>query len=140
MKQNIVIFSVLTGYFVVLAAIYTWWHIAHFGEIEWGGSFGILASGIMSAFIGFYLNLHYRKQGGELAEDIDTADIDDGDPELGEFSPWSWWPLALAAAITVFAIGLAIGFGYWLTFFAAPFILLAVVGLVFEYYRGYHAR
>ncbi|WEK62914.1 MAG: cytochrome c oxidase subunit 4 [Candidatus Microbacterium colombiense] len=35
--------------------------------------------------------------------------MDDGDPELGEFSPWSWWPIVLAGSAAVFVVGLAVG-------------------------------
>ena len=51
----------------------------------------------------------HKAQGGELPEDILTADIDDGDPELGEFSPWSWWPIVLALSAAIVFIGLAVG-------------------------------
>ena len=47
----------------------------------------------MGILIAFYLGRVHNAQGGELPEDILTSDIDDGDPELGEFSPWSWWPI-----------------------------------------------
>ena len=40
----------------------------------------------MSVMIGFYVDRVYRSQGGELPEDTLTADIDDGDPEMGEFT------------------------------------------------------
>ena len=75
-----------------------------------------------------------------LVEDIDDSDIDDGDPELGEFSPWSWWPIVLAFALALFILGLCIGFNFWLTFLSAPIVLVAVVGWVYEYYRGHFAR
>ena len=44
-----------------------------------------------------------------LAEAQRCADIDDGDPELGEYSPWSWWPIVLAASAAIAAVGLAVG-------------------------------
>ena len=100
MKSNIVIYYILTTFFLIVAAMYTVWHmISYNGEIEWAGSMALLACSILFAFIAYYLNLHYKKQGGELTEDLLEADIDDGDPEIGEFSPWSWWPIILAGAI-----------------------------------------
>lgn len=141
MKSNIVIYGILTGYFALLASIYTFWHMsAYNGAIEWAGTLCILGSGFMTAFYVGYLRLHYKKQGGELHEDRLDADIDDADPELGEFSPWSWWPLVLAFGIAIVTLGLCIGVNYWLAFYGAPLVLVGVVGLIFEYYRGNFAR
>ena len=92
----------------------------------------------MAALIGFYLVLQIRRQGGELPEDSLVADIDDGDPEVGEFSPWSWWPLVLASSAAIFLIGLAIG--TWLSWIGSAIFVVALVGWTYEYYRGYFAR
>lgn len=141
MKSNIVILCFLTAYFVVLAGIYTFWHMsAYNGEIEWAGSLAILGSALLTSFIAFYLNLHYRKQGGQLVEDREEADIDDADPELGEFSPWSWWPFVLAGGIAVVTLGMCIGYIFWLAMFSVPLVLVGVVGFVYEHYRGNFAR
>ena len=90
--------------------------------------------------IAVYLWLVQKKQGGVLIEDLDDSDIDDGDPEIGEFSPWSWWPLVLALSLSLVVLGLCIGFNFWLTFLSAPLVLIGVIGWVFEYYRGHFAR
>lgn len=140
MKSNVVIFTILTVYFVVVAAIYTVWNVMIHGRLEWAGSLAILLSGGLTGFIAAYLALSNKKQGGVLAEDRLDADIDDGDPEIGEFSPWSWWPLFLAFAISVVVLGLCIGFNFWLTFLGLPLVLVGVVGWVYEYYRGNFAR
>jgi hypothetical protein len=79
-----------------------------------------------------------KAQRGELPEDSLTADIDDGDPEMGEFSPWSWWPIVLAGSAAIAAIGLAVG--SWLVPVAFGIFVIAIVGWVYEYYRGYFAR
>ncbi|WP_166984796.1 cytochrome c oxidase subunit 4 [Canibacter zhoujuaniae] len=140
MKSNIVIYSVLAVYFFVIATLYTVWHmIAYNGEVEWAGSLAVAGSGFLALFYVGYLTLNYRKQGGQLLEDQAEADIDDADPEIGEFSPWSWWPLLLAFGIAVVTLGLCIN-GYWLAFYGGPIALLGVVGLIFEYYRGNFAR
>lgn len=140
MKSSVVLFTVLTAYFLIVAVVYTVWNLLVHGYIEWAGSVAVLLSGGLSAFIASYLALNKRKQGGELVEDRLDADIDDGDPELGEFSPWSWWPIFLAFAVSVFVLGLCIGFHFWLTFLAIPLIVVAIVGWVYEYYRGHFAR
>ena len=140
MKSNIVIFWILTAYLVLLAAVYTVWNLIDHGGVEWVGSTAILLSGALTGFIAFYLQLTRSKQGGELIEDLEDSDIDDGDPELGEFSPWSWWPIVLAFGASLVILGLCVGFEFWLAFLAAPIVLVGVVGWVYEYYRGNFAR
>ena len=136
--------AILTVFFVIVAAVYTVWSIlAHPGrplvnQIEWVGTIALLLCGIMAALIGFYLVLQIRRQGGELPEDSLVADIDDGDPEVGEFSPWSWWPLVLASSAAIFLIGLAIG--TWLSWIGSAIFVVALVGWTYKYYRGYFAR
>lgn len=140
MKSNIVIFWVLTVYFALLGVVYTGWNYLTHARLEWAGSLALLGCAAMGAMWAYYLGLVQKKQGGVLTEDIPDSDIDDGDPELGEFSPWSWWPMMLSASIAVFFLGLCIGFNFWMTFLSVPFILVSIVGWVYEYYRGYFAR
>lgn len=140
MKSNIVIFGILTCYFFLLATIYTVWNLISNGYVEWAGTVSIGLAAGLTAFISVYLWLVQKKQGGVLVEDREDTDIDDGDPEIGEFSPWSWWPLVLAFALSVLILGICVGFNFWLSFLALPLVLVALVGWVFEYYRGQFAR
>ncbi|QZY52003.1 cytochrome c oxidase subunit 4 [Leucobacter tenebrionis] len=140
MKSNIFIFWLLTAYFLLLASVYTVWNLIAHGYIEWAGSTTILLSGGLTGFIAFYLGLVKRKQGGVLIEDRLEADIDDGDPELGEFSPWSWWPLFLAFGASMVVLGMCVGFNFWLSFLTLPLVIVGIVGWVYEYYRGNFAR
>jgi hypothetical protein len=138
MKTNIVVLWVLAVYFYVLTAVYTAWAIIDTGVVEWIGSIAIGLSGILATFIAFYLQVQLRNQGGVLPEDRLDADIDDGDPELGFYSPWSWWPLMLAAGAAIAMLGFSVGI--WVAFYAIPVVLIALVGWTYEYYRGYFAR
>jgi ribose/xylose/arabinose/galactoside ABC-type transport system permease subunit len=138
MKTNIVVLWVLTAYFVVLTAVYTVWAIIDTGELEWIGTIAIGLSGGLVALIAYYLQVQLKNQGGVLPEDRLDADIDDGDPELGFFSPWSWWPLMLAAGAAIAMVGLSVGI--WVALYGLPLILIALVGWTYEYYRGYFAR
>lgn len=140
MKSNVVIFSILTAYFVIVASVYTVWNLISNDRIEWAGSLAILLSGGLTGFIAAYLSLVQKKQGGVLVEDQLESDIDDGDPEIGEFSPWSWWPIFLAFSIAMVILGLCVGFNFWLAFLSLPLVVVGVVGWVYEYYRGYFAR
>jgi hypothetical protein len=138
MKTNIVVLWVMALYFFVLTAVYTVWAIIDTGVVEWIGTIAIGLSGILATFIAFYLQVELRNQGGVLPEDRLDADIDDGDPELGFYSPWSWWPMMLAAGAAIAMLGFAVG--TWVAFYAIPVVLIALVGWSFEYYRGYFAR
>ena len=144
MKTNANLWWILTVFFLIVAVTYTVWSIiAHpdlewFHAIEWVGSVALLFTSAMGALIAFYVGRVHKAQRGELPEDTLTADIDDGDPEMGEFSPWSWWPIVLASSAALAMLGLAVG-QFLLPIGVAVFVV-AIVGWVYEYYRGYFAR
>lgn len=152
MKVNAVIFWVLAVFFVIVAAIYTGWswmvsnqQIEEYaqrvgaggitaGHPEWAGTVTLWLCAVLGGFLAFYVGKSYKSQGGELPEDRLDANIDDGDPELGHFSPWSWWPIVLAGSASLLLLGFAVGI--WITFIGAALTLIAVVGWTYEYYRG----
>ncbi|MGX5770868.1 aa3-type cytochrome oxidase subunit IV [Microbacterium trichothecenolyticum] len=144
MRTNTGLWWLLSLFFLAVTVIYTVWNIiAHpnlpwYNAIEWVGSVALLFTALMGALIAFYIGKVHQAQGGELPEDILTSDIDDGDPELGEFSPWSWWPIVLAFSASLAMIGLAVG--AWLMPIGIAVFVVAIVGWVYEYYRGYFAR
>ncbi|MBP1325348.1 hypothetical protein JOF28_000580 [Leucobacter exalbidus] len=141
MKANAVIFTILTAYFVVVAATYVIWNFITHGYVEWAGTTALVLGGGLTGFIAFYLMLVIKKQGGgDTPQDQLEADINDADPELGEFSPWSWWPVFLAFGCSIVMLGLAVGFQFWLSFLTIPLVAIGVVGWVYEYYRGVFAR
>ena len=144
MKTNVNLWWILAAFFLLVTGVYTGWNIIEhsdrpwFHAIEWVGTVALLFTVFMSVMIAFYVDRVHRAQGGELPEDVLTADIDDGDPEMGEFSPWSWWPLVLALSASLGILGLAVG-TFLLPIGLALFVV-AIVGWVYEYYRGYFAR
>ncbi|WP_424445609.1 cytochrome c oxidase subunit 4 [Microbacterium sp. CH-015] len=144
MKTNVNLWWILAAFFLLVTGVYTGWNIIEhsdrpwFHAIEWVGTVALLFTMFMSVMIAFYVDRVHRAQGGELPEDVLTADIDDGDPEIGEFSPWSWWPLVLALSASLGILGLAVG-TFLLPIGLAVFVV-AIVGWVYEYYRGYFAR
>jgi hypothetical protein len=142
MRANVILFWLLAVFLAIIAAVYGVWTAASGIEVnggpEWAGMIAISLAAILSAFIAFYLGRVHKAQGAELPEDRLDANIDDGDPELGFFSPWSWWPIVLAGAAALGFLGLAVGF--WISFIAVPIVLIALVGWVYEYYRGNFAR
>lgn len=138
MKTNIVVLWVMTVYFVLVAIAYTIWALISTNEVEWVGTIAILLSGGLATLIAFYLQIQFKNQGGELPEDRLDAEIDDGDPELGFFSPWSWWPIMLGLGAAIAMLGMSVGF--WIALYSIPLVLIALVGWTYEYYRGYFAR
>ena len=140
MRANVILFWILAAFFTLASAIYIFWTIIDEREpgVEWVGLVALSLCAVLSAFIAFYLGRVHREQGAELPEDRLDANIDDGDAELGFFSPWSWWPIMLAGSAALFFLGLAVGF--WIAFIALPLGIVSLVGWVYEYYRGNFAR
>ncbi|HEU4806801.1 MAG TPA: cytochrome c oxidase subunit 4 [Homoserinimonas sp.] len=147
MKGNVVLFWALCAFFAAAALLYIVWSALFAetgiftitpgddgGHVEWVGALALGLCSVMFAFLAFYVGKSHKSQGGELPEDRTDANIDDGDPELGHFSPWSWWPILLAGAASLIVLGIAIG--YWITFIGVAFLLITLVGWVYEYYRG----
>jgi hypothetical protein len=144
MRTNGGLWWLLAGFFLLMTVVYTAWAIFTSPDQSWYtglepvGSVALLFATLMAALIAFYIGRVHKAQGGELPEDVLTADIDDGDPELGEFSPWSWWPIVLAFSAAIGILGLAVG--TWLFPIGLAIFAVAIVGWVYEYYRGYFAR
>jgi hypothetical protein len=152
MNTNARLFWILAGFFLVADAAYITWSLIDYAQrvanepsggipgpsIEWVGAVGIALTGVLSAFIAFYLGRSHRSVGGELPEDRLDADIDDGDAEQGFFSPWSWWPMMLALGAAMVFLGIAIG--VWISFIGATITIISLIGWVYEYYRGNFAR
>jgi hypothetical protein len=139
MRANSVIFWILAIFFGLMAVVYTLWSLEYYhGHVEYVGTVALTLSALLGVFLAFFLGRTAKGFGGVLPEDRLDANIDDADPEMGHFSPWSWWPFILGAAIAVVALGLAVGF--WIAFIGAPILLVALVGWVYEYYRGHFAR
>jgi len=144
------LFWVLAAFFVLATVVYTVWTYQYEvqqlatdpsggrGSIEWAGTVGLALCAALSVLIAFYLRRSYRGQGGELPEDRMDAEIDDGDAEQGHFSPWSWWPLILAFSAALVFLGIAVG--VWLAIIGGAIFVVAIVGWVYEYYRGFFAR
>jgi hypothetical protein len=137
MKTNAKLFLLLTAFYLVDAIVYGAWTYNATGEVEIIGTAAIGMLVFLSGFIYFYLN-NTIKHAGVLPEDVETANIEDGDAEIGFFSPWSWWPLALGFFASIVFASMAVG--WWLTFVSVPLALVALIGLVFEYSRGQHAH
>jgi hypothetical protein len=123
------------GYFLWGALDHTFGNDSDVGGWEPVGVVGLALVGALCSLISFYTWRLHRAQGGELPEDRPEALIDDGEAEQGFFSPWSWWPITLGASVALMFLGLAVG--NWICFIAVPLAGVSVVGLIYEYQRGY---
>jgi hypothetical protein len=118
-------------FFGVVAVIY--WVFSE----EPAGTTALAFTGGLALLVGFY-TLFTGRRVGARPEDRSDGDIEEVAGEYGFFSPHSSWPLptALGAAVT----GLGLIFGWWLVFLGVIILGFAVLGMVFEYYRGEHSH
>ena len=151
MRANVILFWILAGFFLLATVVYTVWSwifntqdlatksISGPGApIEWVGTVALGLCAVLAAFIAFYLGRVQAAQGGMLPEDSVNANIDDGDPEVGFYSPFSWWPILLAASAALLFLGLAVGI--WISIIGVGIGVITLVGWTYEYYRGFFAR
>ena len=125
------LFGLGTLTYVILGLIY--WFMSR----DAIGTTLLALTGGLAFLIAFYV-LYTDKRLGLLPEDIETALISDIDPDYGFFSPSSWWPFVIAAAVFIFVLGFV--FATWMMVLGVFAILMAVNGLIFEYYRGEFAK
>lgn len=132
MKFETRLFLYLAPFFFLVLVIYGLW-----SDWEAVGTVSLLLVGGLVVMIGGYLGLLARRIDAR-PEDDGYADIEQGAGEQGTFSPWSWWPLVLAAAAAIVFASLAIG--WWLTPIGVALGVIGLVGWVFEFSRGQHAH
>ncbi len=131
MKQTGIIFTVLTGFFVLITPIY--WLMSK----DPTGTSALVLTICLCLLVAFYTVVMARRLPPQ-PEDDKQGEIADIQGEYGFFSPYSWWPLALAGTLSVTALGLI--FGPWLMIIGGGFGIVTLLGFVFEYYRGVHAH
>jgi hypothetical protein len=129
MKVEGLIFAICFAFFALAAPVYA------VLSREWAGSSVLALSAGLSFLIAFYLWFTGRRIDARPEENPE-AEVSDGAGELGFFSPHSWWPLGLAAGAAVIFVGVI--YGWWLVSLGAVVLLIALYGMLFEYYRGQH--
>ena len=137
MRFNGRLFWLLTVFYAIATAGYVVWSMAEYGSFDIIPVAAMAMLAFMSIFLAFYLQKTAKSQ-GDLPEDQLDAKIEDGDSEIGFFSPWSWWPFILGAGASTAFASLAIG--WWLFILILPVAFVAIIGFVFEYSRGQHAH
>lgn len=137
MRTNARLFWLLTVFYLVAATGYTIVSLLVNNEVEIIGTAAIGMLVFLSGFIAFYLSKSAKSQ-GPVPEDNPTANIEDGEAEMGFFNAWSWWPFFLGLFAAMAFASLAIG--WWLFFIAFPLALIALIGFVYENSKGDYAH
>jgi hypothetical protein len=127
MKIEAYLFGLLAVFLVPVSIVY--WYLSR----DWTGTTCLVFSVLFAFMISYYLWFTARRMEAR-PEDRPDALIAEGAGEVGFFPPHSWWPIALAAAFTVTVVGLVIG--PFLAIIGAGFLVVALLGLLFEYYVG----
>jgi hypothetical protein len=131
MKAGGRIFALGAIFFVLIAGIY--WYVSR----DPIGTTALALCGGLAFLIAFYV-LYTAKRVEGLPEDRLDGEIDQADPEYGFYSPHSWWPLFLGFATFIVVLGLI--FAVWIIVLGVTLLGLALVGWMFEYYRGDFAQ
>ena len=101
------------------------------------GTTALALTGALAFLVSFY-SLYTAKRVYPRPEDRLDAEVDEADPEYGFFSPNSWWPLVLGFSTMVIVFGLI--FAVWLIVLGVFILFIALIGWMFEYYRGAFAH
>jgi len=125
------LFALGSAFYLIVAGIY--WYFSR----DQIGTTALALTGALAFLVAFYV-LYTSKRVYPRPEDRMNGEIEEADPEYGFFSPHSWWPLALGVSVMIVAIGLI--FAVWVIVFGVFLLLLALVGWLFEYYRGEFAH
>ena len=132
MKVEALIFNIIAIFCIAAGVVYGFW------SKEPIGTTALILSAGLTGMVGMFFWFVSRRIDAR-PEDRKDAEMADGAGELGFFSPASYWPLGLAVAIFFMALGLAFWY-YWLILLGAVAVLIAVGGLLFEYYVGQNAQ
>ncbi|GAA1746760.1 cytochrome c oxidase subunit 4 [Nostocoides vanveenii] len=133
MKAESYFFALIAVFGAVMGPIYG--HFTHWQEPV--GPVGLFLAAALGAMVAFYLWMT-GKRIGYRPDDNPDGEIAEAEGDYGAFAPYSWWPLWLGLTSALVFMGIAVG--WWIAFIGAFFGLFALVGWVFEFYKGQHAH
>lgn len=133
MKVEGLIFAVYAVFLGIAGTVY--WILVD-EKTETAGIVALLISMGLGVLIGGYLLFTARRM-EPRPQDLPDAEVADGAGELGNFSPRSYWPFAIAFALFLAMLGMIIG--VWLGLIAGVLVLYTVIGLVFEQYKNQYS-
>ncbi|MCJ0893455.1 cytochrome c oxidase subunit 4 [Rhodococcus sp. ARC_M12] len=134
MKIEAKIFEILTVFFLLVGIVYALFTGLSRTGVEWAGVTAIFLSVGLTLIVGTYFRFVARRL-DTRPEDFDDAEVSDGAGDLGFFSPGSFWPIVLAGAASITALGFAF-FQPWLIALGVVCVIASAAGLVFEYHVG----
>ncbi|KQW53408.1 cytochrome C oxidase subunit IV [Nocardioides sp. Root1257] len=132
MKSEAWVFAICTIFLVLVSPAY--WFITS----DWTGTSALTMTTLLTLMVTLYLGFHAKNM-DPRPEDRKDGEIADGAGELGFFPPYSWWPLWCSLTLGVCVFGIAAG-AWWLFIIGVLLGAMALIGWIFEYYRGVHAH
>lgn len=129
MKIEANVFLLPGVFFVLVGVVYGF--LTDFKELV--GFPAILLSAGLAFMVGIYFQM-LAKRHGVRPEDREDGEIAELAGDQGFYSPWSWWPLVLAAGAALSFVALAVG--WWVMVPAGIIALVGLVGWVFEFSTG----
>jgi protein-S-isoprenylcysteine O-methyltransferase Ste14 len=124
-KGEAVLFTGVSAFFAVMAAMYGWF--SH----EPAGTAALLVSFLMSGLVAFFLWVQYRRR-GRRAQDRKDAEVVETAGPLDFFPPRSTYPVLAAIGVTLVGLGLAVGLA-WLALVGVGVTAAGVSGFAFEF-------
>ena len=131
MKIEALVFIVVTIFFALVTPVY--WFMSK----DPTGTTALVLTFGLGAMIAFYFMLLSRRI-PPRPEDRMEGEVEELAGEYGFFSPHSWWPLAAASAVGVVFLGLV--FAWFIFVIGLALVAIAVIGWIFEYYRGEYSH
>lgn len=131
MRIEGLLFAIGAVFYSIIAVIY--WYFSR----DQIGTTALALTGALAFLVAFY-SLYTAKRVYPRPEDRLDAEVEEADPEYGFFSPNSWWPLVVGFSTMVIAFGLI--FAVWLIVLGVFILFTALIGWMFEYYRGAFAH
>lgn len=136
MKSSARLMYAITVFMFVMTIIYilATRHVGDDGSIqglEWAGTVGLAVATLLTLFLGAYFHITERHV-DILPNDWEEAEQADGAGELGFFSPFSIWPLAMTGGIAILGYGVVF-MAYWMIVTGAVVLVWATLMLQLQY-------
>ncbi|CAM3536275.1 cytochrome c oxidase subunit 4 [Nocardioides dubius] len=138
MKAESWMFVICTIFFALVTPAYWFVTDASAEGGDWTGTSALACATLLAGMVSLYLGFHASRMDAR-PEDRKDGEIADGAGELGFFPPYSWWPLWCALCFSVITFAVALGL-WWMAIIGGVLGFLALMGWVFEYYRGEFAH
>jgi hypothetical protein len=134
MRTETRIFAIIGGFLLALTAAYAALTAGLSGSVERVGTVGLAVSFLLCAMIGGYFWLVSRRIPPRPEDRLD-ADPADSAGDVGFFSPYSYWPLAVGIGAATAAFGIAV-WELWIVAVGLGGVVASTAAMLFQYYSG----